>query len=136
MRNTLCRVHSNHRKAFYADFTAAYWAPTKNEALRALGRLEASWGKALSQGPPRSPCSNAEAFLALHGRASKPLDFTTKHEISSNGLTENSKGVSIRPEQCKARMNLEACMGPSPPNRKNGGPKGSIVHVKELKRAA
>ena len=43
MRNALARVASSHRKAFYADFTAAFWAPSKNDAIFALGRLQAKW---------------------------------------------------------------------------------------------
>jgi len=45
MRNALTRIPARDRKAFYADFKAAFWAPTKDEALRALGRLEARWTK-------------------------------------------------------------------------------------------
>jgi transposase-like protein len=63
MRNALCRVHGKqHRKEFYADFTAIYWADTKDEALRALGRLEAKW-KRLFPKAVQIACANAEAFL-------------------------------------------------------------------------
>jgi putative transposase len=43
MRNTLTRVSSKHRKNFYADFTAAFWATSKNDAIFALGKLQAKW---------------------------------------------------------------------------------------------
>jgi transposase-like protein len=63
MRNALCRVHGKHnRKEFYADFKAIYWAETKDDALRALGRLEARWGK-LYPKAVQIACNNPEAFL-------------------------------------------------------------------------
>ena len=43
MRNALVRVAGKHRREFYADFKAAFWAQSESEALRALGRLEAKW---------------------------------------------------------------------------------------------
>jgi putative transposase len=43
MRNALSRVSSKHRNEFYADFTAAFWAPSKDIALINLGKLQAKW---------------------------------------------------------------------------------------------
>jgi len=43
MRNALARVSSQYRKNFYADFTAAFWANSKNDAIFALGKLQAKW---------------------------------------------------------------------------------------------
>lgn len=63
MRNALCRVHGKHnRKEFYTDFKAIYWAESKDDALRALGRLEAKWGK-LYPKAVQIACCNPEAFL-------------------------------------------------------------------------
>jgi len=63
MRNALCRVHGkHHRREFYADFTAIYWAQSKDDALRALGRLEARWGR-LYPKAVQIACANPEAFL-------------------------------------------------------------------------
>jgi transposase-like protein len=63
MRNALCRVRGKqHRKQFYADFTAAYWADSKDLAMRALGRLEAKWGRLYPKAVSIA-CSNPDAFL-------------------------------------------------------------------------
>jgi putative transposase len=63
MRNALARVYGKkHRSEFYADFKAAYWADTKTEALRALGRLEARWSRQYPKATAIA-CSNPEAFL-------------------------------------------------------------------------
>ena len=63
MRNALARVYGkNHRKAFYADFKAAYWAASKEQALRALGRLEARWSRLYPKATAIA-CRNPEAFL-------------------------------------------------------------------------
>lgn len=43
LRNALARISSRHRKNFYADFTSAFWAPSKNDAIFALGKLQAKW---------------------------------------------------------------------------------------------
>lgn len=43
MRNALARVSSKHRKEFYADFSAIFWAPSKEAALLSMGRLQAKW---------------------------------------------------------------------------------------------
>jgi putative transposase len=62
MRNALCRVASKHKKEFYADFTAIYWAESKDEALRALGRLESKGGK-LYPKATQIACARPQAFL-------------------------------------------------------------------------
>lgn len=62
MRNVLVRVAAKNRKAFYADFTAAFWAKDKNEALLALGRLEARWTKVYPKATAIAT-SNPTAFL-------------------------------------------------------------------------
>jgi transposase-like protein len=62
MRNALCRVQGKQRKAFYADFKAIYWAETKADALRAIGRLEATWGR-LYPKATQTACAKPEAFL-------------------------------------------------------------------------
>ena len=62
MRNALVRVAAKHRSEFYADFKAAYWAATKEEGLRALGRLEARWANAYPKATSIA-CSSPEAFL-------------------------------------------------------------------------
>ena len=62
MRNALARVASRDRKTFYADFTAAFWAPSKDAALLALGRLQEKW---LSVYPKavQIATANPDAFL-------------------------------------------------------------------------
>jgi transposase-like protein len=62
MRNALVRVAAKHRSEFYADFKAAYWAATKDEGLRALGRLEARWANVYPKATGIA-CSSPEAFL-------------------------------------------------------------------------
>ena len=63
MRNTLCRVHGkHHRKKFYADFKAIFWANSKEDALRAVGRLEANWAR-LYPKAVQIACANVDAFL-------------------------------------------------------------------------
>lgn len=71
MRNALVRVHGKHRKTFYADFKAAFWAETKDEALRALGRLEATWGRLYPKATAIA-CANPVAFLHFMDQP-KPL---------------------------------------------------------------
>jgi transposase-like protein len=74
MRNALCRVHGKHnRKEFYADFKAIYWAKSKDDALRAMGRLETKWGK-LYPKAVQIACSNPEAFLRF---MDQPREFWT-----------------------------------------------------------
>lgn len=43
MRNALARVSAQNRKEFHADFTAAYWAESKELCLLALGKLQQKW---------------------------------------------------------------------------------------------
>jgi transposase-like protein len=43
MRNALARVSAQNRKEFYADFSAAYWADSKELCLIALGKLQQKW---------------------------------------------------------------------------------------------
>jgi transposase-like protein len=62
MRNALVRVAAKQRAEFYADFKAAFWAETKEEAMRALGRLEAKWQKAYPKATSIA-CAKPEAFL-------------------------------------------------------------------------
>ena len=62
MRNALARVAAKHRKTFYADFKAAFWADSKEDALRALGRLEATWGRIYPKATDIA-CAKPEAFL-------------------------------------------------------------------------
>jgi putative transposase len=63
MRNALARVYGKkHRGEFYADFKATYWAASKVEALRALGRLEARWSRQYPKATAIA-CSNPEAFM-------------------------------------------------------------------------
>jgi putative transposase len=134
MRNTLCRVQSKHRKAFYADFTAAYWAPTKNEALRALGRLEASWGK-LYPKATQIACANAEAFLRF---MDEPQGLWTT--LRSTNLIERfnrelrrrldpAGAIQSENELWKLAWSISV-------EQEKRWAKRSIVHVKELKRAA
>jgi transposase-like protein len=74
MRNALCRVHGKHnRKEFYADFKAIYWAESKDDALRAMGRLETKWGK-LYPKAVQIACCNPEAFLRF---MDQPREFWT-----------------------------------------------------------
>ena len=71
MRNALCRVHGKHnRKEFYADFNAIYWANSKEDALRALGRLEARWGR-LYPKAVQIACANSEAYLRFMNEPEK-----------------------------------------------------------------
>ena len=71
MRNTLVRVAAPHRSEFYADFKAAFWADSRENALMALGRLEAKWIKLY---PKAVQCATADAehFLRFHDQP-KPL---------------------------------------------------------------
>lgn len=46
MRNVLHRVASPDKPLFLKDFKAIFWAPNRDAARQALGRLEARWGKA------------------------------------------------------------------------------------------
>ena len=45
IRNLKIRVHKAHWLAFYADFHAIYWADSREEALKALGRFQERWQK-------------------------------------------------------------------------------------------
>jgi transposase-like protein len=65
MRNTLVRVAAGHRKEFYADFKAAFWAKSRKDALMALGRLEAKWVK-LYPKAVQSATADADLFLRFH----------------------------------------------------------------------
>jgi transposase-like protein len=62
MRNALVRVGRQHRTAFYHDFTAVYWAESKDQALLALGRLQATWNKIYPKAV-QTAAANAEHFL-------------------------------------------------------------------------
>ncbi|MGH3850275.1 MAG: IS256 family transposase, partial [Pseudonocardiaceae bacterium] len=62
MRNALARVSSQHRKEFYHDFTAIYWAPSRQEAFQALGRLQNKWNPVYPKAVNISS-ANAERFL-------------------------------------------------------------------------
>ena len=64
MRNALVRVAAPHRKEFYADFTDIYWAASKEEALMALGRLQAKWF-GLYPKATNIATTNPEAFLTF-----------------------------------------------------------------------
>ncbi len=46
MRNILHRVAAPDKPLFLKDFKAIFWAPNRDAARQALGRLEARWGKA------------------------------------------------------------------------------------------
>lgn len=71
MRNTLVRVAAAHRSEFYTDFKAAFWAESRQDALMALGRLEAKWIK-LYPKAVQSATADAEHFLRFHDQP-KPL---------------------------------------------------------------
>jgi transposase-like protein len=62
MRNARLRVASKDRRAFLRDFKAAYWAESKDQALLALGRLQATWQSAYPAAT-RTALADAEAFL-------------------------------------------------------------------------
>lgn len=62
MRNALARVSSNHRNSFSNDFIAAFWAPSKDQALFALGNLSAKWS-ALYPKAVQIATANSSAFL-------------------------------------------------------------------------
>ena len=70
MRNALVRVAAKHRKAFYADFKATFWATDKDQALRALGRLEASWTNIYPKATAIA-ISNPTAFLRFMDQPQK-----------------------------------------------------------------
>jgi transposase-like protein len=134
MRNTLCRVQSKYRKAFYADFTAAYWAPTKNEALRALGRLEASWGKLFPKAT-QIACANAEAFLRF---MEEPQSLWTTLR-STNLIERFNRELRRRLDPAGAMQSeneLWKLVWSISIEQEKRWAKRSIVHVKELKRAA
>lgn len=46
IRNVMHRVASPDKPLFLKDFKAIFWAPNRDAARQALGRLEARWGKA------------------------------------------------------------------------------------------
>ena len=62
MRNVLVRVAAKHRKAFYADFKAAFWAEDLSKALLALGALQAKW-QGIYPKATSIACNNHESFL-------------------------------------------------------------------------
>jgi putative transposase len=62
MRNALARVSSKHRRDFYADFTSAFWAASKNDAIFALGQLQAKW-ISLYPKAVQITTANTDAFL-------------------------------------------------------------------------
>lgn len=62
MRNAMVRVGRNHRAAFYRDFTAVYWAESKDQALLALGRLQATWNHIYPKAV-QTAVADAEHFL-------------------------------------------------------------------------
>ena len=62
MRNAKARVSSSHRKAFYANFTAAFWAPSKEDVLVALGRLQEKWS-AIYPKAVQIATANPDAFM-------------------------------------------------------------------------
>jgi transposase-like protein len=70
MRNALVRVAAKQRKAFYADFKAAFWAKDKDDAMRALGRLEARWAKSYPKATAIA-ISNPAAFLRFMDQPQK-----------------------------------------------------------------
>jgi len=43
-RNARARVASKDRKAFMRDFVAVFWAPSRDQAMQALGQLKGRWG--------------------------------------------------------------------------------------------
>jgi len=65
MRNTLVRVAAAHRQEFHADFKAAFWADSRQDALMALRRLEAKWIKIYPKAV-QSATADAEHFLRFH----------------------------------------------------------------------
>jgi transposase-like protein len=62
MRNARLRVATKDRRAFLDDFKAAYWADSKDQALVALGRLQATWERAYPAAT-RTALADAESFL-------------------------------------------------------------------------
>jgi transposase-like protein len=62
MRNSLSRVASKHRKAFYADFTAIFWADSRELALVALGKLQEKWSSVYPKAV-QVVANNIRAFL-------------------------------------------------------------------------
>lgn len=62
MRNALVRVGRQHRAAFTLDFKAVYWAESKDLALLALGRLQATWGRIYPKAV-QTATADAEHFL-------------------------------------------------------------------------
>lgn len=134
MRNALCRVQGKHRKAFYADFTAAYWASTRNEALRALGRLEASWGKIYPKAT-QIACANAEAFLRF---MDEPQSLWTTLR-STNLIERFNRELRRRLDPAGAMQSeneLWKLAWSISIEQEKRWAKRSIAHVKELKRAA
>jgi putative transposase len=67
MRNALVRVAARNRKAFYADFKAAFWADNAQQALLALGALRARW-EAIYPKATAIACNNHEAFLRFQSQ--------------------------------------------------------------------
>lgn len=70
MRNTLPRVAARHRKEFYADFKAAFWAHSKHEALLALGALHQKWNRIYPKAT-QIACNKPQNFLRFMDQPQK-----------------------------------------------------------------
>lgn len=62
MRNARLRVASKDRREFLNDFKGAFWAESKDQALLALGRLQARWEKSYPAAT-RTALADADHFL-------------------------------------------------------------------------
>jgi len=70
MRNALARVSSKNRKEFYADFKAAFWAPSRDQAMLALGRLQEKWQPVYPKAA-QIACADPERFLVFMDQPEK-----------------------------------------------------------------
>jgi putative transposase len=70
MKNVRFRVAWKDQKAFMADFKTVYWAPTREEALVALGSLQATWSKTYPKAVEMTG-ENFEAYTQFFGEDPK-----------------------------------------------------------------
>ena len=66
MRNVRVRIASKDQKAFLADFKKIFWADSKEEAYKAIGVLQATWGARYPKAVELT-CADPERFLGFLG---------------------------------------------------------------------
>jgi transposase-like protein len=134
MRNALCRVAAKDRSLFYADFKAAFWADSKDQALRALGRLEATWGRTYPKAT-QIACAVPDAFLRF---MDEPKQLWTILR-STNLIERFNRELRRRLDSAGTMQNeneLNKLLWSIAVAQNARWAKRSLAHVKELKKAA